>query len=42
MEKIAEWMASVVPNLENEAELEKIAGEVKELCAAFPAPGIPV
>ena len=40
MEKLAAWMGRVAGALENEAELDKIAGEVKELCAAFPAPGI--
>jgi glycine hydroxymethyltransferase len=41
MEKLADWMDQVARNLENEAVLAKIAGEVKELCSAFPAPGIP-
>ncbi|MCP4678144.1 MAG: aminotransferase class I/II-fold pyridoxal phosphate-dependent enzyme [Deltaproteobacteria bacterium] len=42
MEKLADWMGEVAKNLENEEVLARIAGEVKELCAAFPAPGIPI
>jgi glycine hydroxymethyltransferase len=42
MEKIAGWMARVVGNLENDAELAKIANEVNELCSAFGPPGIPM
>ena len=41
MEKLADWMAIVSDNLENEDALAGIAGEVKELCDSFPAPGIP-
>ncbi len=41
MEKLADWMAIVSDNLENEDALAGIAGEVKELCNGFPAPGIP-
>jgi glycine hydroxymethyltransferase len=42
MDKIADWMEKVSQNVENEEALDAIAGEVKELCDAFPAPGIPV
>jgi glycine hydroxymethyltransferase len=42
MEKLADWMAQVSDNLENEEMLARIANEVKELCSGFPAPGIPV
>ncbi|MBN2343852.1 MAG: serine hydroxymethyltransferase [Deltaproteobacteria bacterium] len=41
MEKLADWMDQVANNVENESELTRIAGEVKELCKNFPAPGIP-
>ncbi|MBN2803806.1 MAG: serine hydroxymethyltransferase [Deltaproteobacteria bacterium] len=41
MEQLAIWMNRVAENIENKTELEKIAGEVKELCNKFPAPGIP-
>jgi glycine hydroxymethyltransferase len=40
MEQIAAWMAEVAENAQDEARLTRIAGEVKELCASFPAPGI--
>jgi glycine hydroxymethyltransferase len=40
MVQIAKWMDAVV-NAPTDAGLhEKIAGEVRELCAKFPAPGI--
>jgi glycine hydroxymethyltransferase len=42
MEKLAAWMGRVAGALENEAELDKIAGEVRELCRAFPTPGISI
>ncbi len=42
MTRIAAWMDEVVDNVEDEARLARIAGEVKELCASFPAPGIPL
>ncbi|MFO8071049.1 MAG: serine hydroxymethyltransferase [Polyangia bacterium] len=42
MDKIADWMERVSQNVENEEVLDAIAVEVKELCDAFPAPGIPV
>ncbi len=41
MERLAGWMDQVVKNIGNDEMLAKIAGEVKELCSAFPAPGIP-
>ncbi len=42
MLKLAAWMEQVVADVENEALLDRIAAEVKELCDAFPAPGLPV
>ena len=36
MEKLANWMAQVVDNMDNEDQLARIASEVKELCSAFP------
>jgi glycine hydroxymethyltransferase len=42
MEKLASWMDRVLAGVENEDALEKIRLEVKELCAAFPAPGVVV
>jgi glycine hydroxymethyltransferase len=40
MVKIAAWMDAVVKNPTDEAFLAKVAGEVKALCANFPAPGL--
>lgn len=40
MERIATWMDEVAQNASDEALLARIAGEVKELCGRFPAPGI--
>jgi len=40
MEQIAAWMDEVAQNATNEATLARVAGEVKELCSRFPAPGI--
>ena len=42
MRQIGAWMASVVSAPEDEALIERIAGEVRELCSKFPAPGISV
>jgi glycine hydroxymethyltransferase len=41
MEKLAVWMNRVAENIDKEDILTGIANEVKELCAGFPAPGIP-
>ncbi|MBS2011924.1 MAG: serine hydroxymethyltransferase [Deltaproteobacteria bacterium] len=40
METLAAWIDRVVANATNEAEIAKVAGEVKELCGKFPAPGL--
>ncbi|MDI1431242.1 serine hydroxymethyltransferase [Polyangium sorediatum] len=40
MELIAGWMAEVADHPQDEARITRIAGEVKELCQSFPAPGI--
>ncbi len=42
MQRIAEWMDKVVASPSDAALLAKIAGEVKEMCGHFPAPGIRV
>jgi len=42
MAKLAEWIDRVVANHTDEALITKVAGEVKELCAKFPAPGLRV
>ena len=38
--ELAGWIADVVENVEDEARHAKIAAEVAEMCAAFPAPGL--
>jgi glycine hydroxymethyltransferase len=40
MDRIAAWMDEVAQHATDEARIARIAGEVKELCAKFPAPGI--
>ncbi|HWL84256.1 MAG TPA: serine hydroxymethyltransferase [Polyangiaceae bacterium] len=42
MVKIAEWMDRVVAAPENEELITKVASEVRELCAGYPAPGLRV
>ena len=41
MKRLGNWMADVVEDVENEALISRVAGEVKELCDQFPAPGVP-
>jgi glycine hydroxymethyltransferase len=40
MKKLAAWMDAVVSAPTDETLIAKVAGEVKELCAGFPAPGV--
>ncbi|MGH7838739.1 MAG: serine hydroxymethyltransferase, partial [Candidatus Binataceae bacterium] len=40
MRQIAAWMGAVIAQIEDAAALERIAGEVREFCRAFPPPGI--
>jgi glycine hydroxymethyltransferase len=40
MRAIAAWMDEVVTRRDDDAALARIAAEVRELCARFPAPGI--
>lgn len=40
MAKLAEWIDRVVASHTDEALIAKVAGEVRELCAKFPAPGL--
>lgn len=42
MKRLAGWIADVIENVEDEPLLARIAGEVKDLCDQFPAPGLPV
>lgn len=40
MKRVAGWIAEVVAGPDDEARLERIAGEVRDLCRQFPAPGL--
>ena len=40
MAKIAAWFSRVGEAVDKEDALEKIAAEVRDVCAAFPAPGL--
>ena len=42
MKKLADWMDQVVRAPGDDTTIERVAGEVKELCAGFPPPGIRV
>ncbi|RMH36348.1 MAG: serine hydroxymethyltransferase [Deltaproteobacteria bacterium] len=42
MRQIAAWIDAVVSAPADEALAARVAGEVREMCARFPAPGIPV
>jgi len=42
MTRIAAWIDEVVTTPEDEARAARVAGEVRELCSRFPAPGISV
>ena len=41
MNKLGDWMAEVVANVDDESTMARIAGEVNDLCNQFPAPGVP-
>ena len=40
MKQLAAWMDTVVQNVEDEQTIERVAGEVRELCSSFPPPGL--
>jgi glycine hydroxymethyltransferase len=42
MKQIAKWMEQALARVDDEAALNRIAGEVRELCSRFPAPGIAI
>lgn len=42
MVKIADWMARVIAKHDDNATIDAVRREVEEVCAKFPAPGIPV
>jgi len=39
-EKVADWIAEIVKQPDDKQAIARVAGEVKDLCAGFPAPGI--
>jgi len=40
MVKIGDWINAVLVSAQDEAALDRIAGEIKEFCKSFPCPGI--
>jgi len=40
MRRIVAWIDEVITNVDDERTVERVRGEVKELCSQFPAPGI--
>lgn len=38
--QVGQWIADIVDNVEDEATITRVAGEVKALCDDFPAPGL--
>jgi glycine hydroxymethyltransferase len=40
MDKVAGWIDQTIKHLGDDAALARIAAEVAELCAGFPAPGL--
>jgi glycine hydroxymethyltransferase len=41
MRQVAAWLDEVAQHPDDEAVIKRVAGEVRELCAGFPAPGLP-
>ncbi len=41
MKRLAAWMDQIVSAPDDDALIDRVAGEVREVCAAFPPPGIP-
>ncbi len=39
MDRIADWIAQILHNIEDETLLQRVAGEVRDMCAGFPVPG---
>jgi glycine hydroxymethyltransferase len=42
MKRLAAWIAEVISAPTDEVLITRIAGEVREMCRGFPAPGIRV
>ena len=40
MKALGQWIVDVIDNVEDGATLDRIAGEVRDLCDQFPAPGV--
>ncbi len=41
MKRLGNWMGDVIEDVENETLVTRVAGEIKDLCDQFPAPGVP-
>ncbi len=41
MKRLGNWMADVIEDVENDTLVARVAGEIKDLCDQFPAPGVP-
>ena len=42
MRQIAKWMDQAIAHVTDESALKRIAGEIREMCVRFPAPGIAI
>ena len=42
MKRIGRWINDVIDHHDDEAVTTRVANEVRELCASFPAPGLPI
>lgn len=42
MRQIGRWFDQVISHADDEATLKRVAGEVREMCLRFPAPGLPL
>ena len=42
MRRVVAWMDEVIASTDDESKLERVRNEVREFCAPFPAPGIPI
>ncbi|MCA9602899.1 MAG: serine hydroxymethyltransferase, partial [Myxococcales bacterium] len=40
MVRVGNWMADVIEHTDDAALIERVAGEVRAMCAQFPAPGV--
>ncbi len=42
MRQIGRWFDQVISHADDETTLKRVAGEVREMCHRFPAPGLPI